>query len=193
MSNPYTRLALLPTEFGGAEGPDFTRYLVICGLLILAIAGAGLGFRRLIGGTLKQRASARSLGIIDVLPMGGKKRLCVVRCYDRTFVVAQGDRELSYVAELDAAEVPERPVHAAPIAPTPRSEQSGFDSAGFEAVLDKARARMRTAHENKAQVSIKPARRPAQPAETEATPVAHQAEMPEPAAGVARPKFESLA
>lgn len=97
-------LALLPVSeasFGGTEGPDLTRYLTICAVLLAGIGVLGWGFRRLMSGALRTRAAKRSLQIVDALPLGGKKRLCVVRCYDRTFALGIGDREVSVVAELD--------------------------------------------------------------------------------------------
>ena len=48
-------------------------------------------FKRLFAGSFAARAARRSLQIVDVLPLGGKQRLAVVRCYERTFVVGIGD------------------------------------------------------------------------------------------------------
>jgi len=90
-----------PTAFGGNEGPDFTRYMTLCALLILAIGGLAYGFKRVVGGNMKTRASKRSLQVLDVLPLGGKQRLAVVRCYDRTFAIGLGDKEVTAIAELD--------------------------------------------------------------------------------------------
>jgi flagellar biogenesis protein FliO len=100
-------LALLPlaeageTRFGGTEGPDLTRYMTVCIVLIVAIGGLAYGFKRLVAGNLKTRAGKRSLQVLDVLPLGGKQRLAVVRCYDRTFALGLGDKEVTAIAELD--------------------------------------------------------------------------------------------
>ncbi|MCA8980214.1 MAG: flagellar biosynthetic protein FliO [Planctomycetes bacterium] len=100
-------LALLPvaqeggTRFGGTEGPDLSRYLTVCIVLIVAIAGLAYGFKRLVANNLRVRAGKRSLQILDVLPLGGKQRLAVVRCYDRTFALGLGDKEVTAIAELD--------------------------------------------------------------------------------------------
>lgn len=100
-------LALLPiaqeggTRFGGTEGPDLSRYLTVCVVLIVAIGGLAYGFKRLVANNLKTRAGKRSLQILDVLPLGGKQRLAVVRCYDRTFALGLGDKEVTAIAELD--------------------------------------------------------------------------------------------
>jgi flagellar biogenesis protein FliO len=97
-----------PTSLGGTEGPDLTRYLVVCSLLLLGILALAWGFRRLVGKNLAARAAQRSLEVMDVLPMGGKQRLAVVRCYDRTFLLGMGEKELSLVAELDGVIEPEQ-------------------------------------------------------------------------------------
>ena len=190
MSQPCTLLLLGRAGFGGTEGPDFTRYLVICGLLILAVAGVGFGFRKLMTGSLRNRSRERSLRVLDVLPMGGKKRLCVVRCYDRTFVVGEGEKELTYLAELDSVDVPERVIPAAPVAPpvtSGREEREDFDAAGFEQVLERARERMHAARQK---LETKARRETHEPV--------HELERPRPtqAGAAARPQhksFESLA
>lgn len=88
-------------SFGGGDGPDLTRYLTVCVVLLLGIAGTAFLFRRLVLGTLKAKAAGRSLQVLDVLPLGNKQRLCVVRCYDRTFALGLADHAVSLVAELD--------------------------------------------------------------------------------------------
>jgi flagellar biosynthetic protein FliO len=93
--------ALLEGASNGAPGPDWVRYWGVCALLILATAGIAWAFRRAIGKAWKTRAAQRSLQVLDVLPLGGKRKLSVVRCYDRTFVLGVGDKEISLVAELD--------------------------------------------------------------------------------------------
>ena len=104
-------LALLPdptVRSLGGGGPDLTRYLLVCGGLVLAVAVLGFAFRRLMGRALGIRAARRSLQVMDVLPLGGKQKLAVVRCYDRTFLLGLGDREVRLVSELDAAIAPAR-------------------------------------------------------------------------------------
>lgn len=93
-------LALIP------EGPAFDpgRYLALVAALIVAVIAIGLGFRRVVGGALKHRASKRSLRILEVLPLGGKRQLAVVRVYDRTFALGLGDKDVTLVAELDPVE-----------------------------------------------------------------------------------------
>jgi flagellar biogenesis protein FliO len=119
---------------GGSAGPDLTRYFVVCGGLLALVALLAFGFRRLIGRTLAVRAARRSLQVVDMLPLGGKQRLAVVRCYDRTFLIGLGDKEVSGLAELDAAVLPERE-----LAPTKA------DLHGFARVLDRIRRPVRAA------------------------------------------------
>ncbi len=95
------QLALVQDGFGGTSGPDMTRYLMVCGVLILGTILVAYLFRRFLAGSMRTRAAARSLQILDVLPLGGKKKLSVVRCYDRTFVLGVGEKEVALVAELD--------------------------------------------------------------------------------------------
>jgi flagellar biogenesis protein FliO len=120
------------THLAGSA-PDLTRYLFVVGVLIVALVGIAWGFRRLIAGSLKTRASGRSLAVIDVLPLGGKRQLTVVRCYDRTFALGLGEKDVTLVAELD---------------PVVAGKDGGQSPTGdgrtreFEGLLDKARSRL---------------------------------------------------
>lgn len=104
--------------FSAAEGPDLTRYLLICAALIGVVALVGWGFRRLFARSLEIKAAKRSMQVMDVLPLGGKHRLAVVRCYDRTFLLGVGEREVSLVSELDGIIKPAE----ASLAPVPERE-----------------------------------------------------------------------
>ncbi len=106
----YFILALIPASLpleqatqslGGTQGPDLTSYFQVCGLLLAVIALVAFGMRKLIAGSFKLRASQRSLQVIDVLNLGGRRKLAVVRCYDRTFVLGLGEKEIAPIAELD--------------------------------------------------------------------------------------------
>ena len=112
----------------GAEGLDLTRYFLVVGALLAAVAVAGLLLKKVISGSLKARASKRSLAVVDVLPLGGKRQLAVVRCYDRTFALGLGDKDVSLVAELDA-------VIGEEAAPEEKGEP-------FERLLEVARTRL---------------------------------------------------
>ena len=130
-------LLALPAETHLAgSAPDLTRYLFVVGVLILALVGIAWGFRRLISGSLKTRASGRSLAVIDVLPLGGKRQLTVVRCYDRTFALGMGERDVTLVAELDPV------VAGKGVSPLPTADGSAPE---FEGLLDMARSRLRQA------------------------------------------------
>jgi hypothetical protein len=67
---------------------------------------------------------------MDVLPLGGRSRLAVVRCYDRTFLLGMGEREVSLVAELDGVIAPEE---------TPLPERA--DREAFARLLSRAPVR----------------------------------------------------
>jgi flagellar biogenesis protein FliO len=127
-------LLTLPAESRLAgSAPDLTRYLYVVGFLIVALVGIAWGLRRLLAGSLKTRASGRSLAVIDVLPLGGKRQLTVVRCYDRTFALGLGEKNVTLVAELDPV-VTGRDVNL-----PPSDEGSTRD---FEGLLDMARTRL---------------------------------------------------
>jgi len=92
---------LLASQAGPNEGFDLTRYVWVCCVLVAGIALLGFGFQRLFARTLRVRAAQRSLAVLDVLPLGSKQRLLVVRCYDRSFLLGCGEREVRRIAELD--------------------------------------------------------------------------------------------
>ncbi|HUR27567.1 MAG TPA: flagellar biosynthetic protein FliO [Planctomycetota bacterium] len=100
-------LAILAAEGRTNAGPDMTQYLAVCVGLIVLVAFGGYAFKRFFAKSITARAARRSLQILDVLPLGGKQRLAVVRCYDRTFVVGLGDKEMCLVSELDTQATPE--------------------------------------------------------------------------------------
>ena len=107
-----------------AQGPDLTRYFLVCaGVLLLVVVLAWL-FRRFVAESMRRRAAKRSLSVTDVLPLGGRQKLIVVRCYDRSFLLGLGDKEITSVAELDCEETvaPARPDPARPDAEPGPSE-----------------------------------------------------------------------
>jgi flagellar biogenesis protein FliO len=79
---------------------DLTRYLLVCGGLIALTLGLAWGLRRLFSGALQRRAGQRSLQLLELLPLGGKRQLGVVRCQDRSFLIGLGEREVHPIAEL---------------------------------------------------------------------------------------------
>lgn len=140
---PFAALADLSGATTGAPGVDLTRYLLVCGLLILVIGGLGWAFRRFVAGALRAKAARRSLGVIDVLPLGGRQKLAVVRCYDRTFLLGLGDREVSLVAELDHQES-EAEAESSPAPGIPASDR---DRRAFARELLRMNARAQPAPE----------------------------------------------
>jgi flagellar biogenesis protein FliO len=99
MTLPLSRIAT-QAEPTAAAGVDLTGYLVVCLALVAGVVAVGWLFRRLVAGGVRARASRRSLQVIEALPLGGKRSLAVVRCYDRTFVLGMGEKEVGLVAEL---------------------------------------------------------------------------------------------
>jgi flagellar biogenesis protein FliO len=86
---------------GVGAGPDLGRYLTLSAILILAIGLLAFGFKKLVARSARSRAGGRSLELLDVLSLGGKQRLCVVRLYDRTFALGVGEHAVHPIAELD--------------------------------------------------------------------------------------------
>jgi flagellar biogenesis protein FliO len=84
------------------EGPDWNRYVLLCALLLVVLGALAWGMRALVAGSARIGGARRSLQVIDVLSLGGKQRVCVVRCYDRTFALGVGDKEVGLIAEIDA-------------------------------------------------------------------------------------------
>lgn len=85
-------------------GIDMGRYALVCGGLVAAILLLAWAFKRFLAGNMTLRAGQRAMKVVDVLPLGGKRQLAVVRCYDRSFLIGMGEREVSLVTELDAEE-----------------------------------------------------------------------------------------
>jgi flagellar biogenesis protein FliO len=103
MSIPVSTTAVLALAEGPAAlaGPDLTRYLLICAGMVGGVALLGWFLQRTLARSVRGRADRRALRVLDALPLGGRKRLAVVRVYDRTFVLGLGDKEVSVVTELD--------------------------------------------------------------------------------------------
>lgn len=85
-------------------GIDMGRYALVCGGLVAAILALAWAFKRFLAGNMTLRAGQRAMKVVDVLPLGGKRQLAVVRCYDRSFLIGMGEREVNLVTELDAEE-----------------------------------------------------------------------------------------
>ncbi len=102
-------VALVVQEASQAPVVDLTSYLIFSAVVIAAVLVLGWVVRRFFARTLRQRAAQRSLAVVDVLPLGGKQKLFVVRCYDRHFLVGAGDKELASIAELDPPESEQAP------------------------------------------------------------------------------------
>ncbi|HED66090.1 MAG TPA: flagellar biosynthetic protein FliO [Planctomycetes bacterium] len=93
-----------PVATGLTSGPDLTRYVLVCLGLVALVLFLAWFFRRFVAESVKRRAAKRSLRVVDVLPLGGKRRLAVVQCYDRCFLIGLGEKEVTSIAELDEPE-----------------------------------------------------------------------------------------
>lgn len=134
MDATFTLGLLAQSTKTAAQGPDLTRYLVVCVLLLLALGLLAFGFKKLVAGAVRARAEKRSLQVLDLMPLGGKQRLAVVRCYDRTFALGLGEKEIALIAELD-------PV----VAPAREAATTKVDADAFSRVFAKLRGKEGTA------------------------------------------------
>ena len=97
-----TTLALIQ-ELPQPQGPDLSRYFAVLGGVAVILVLSAFGLRKLINkGGFGLKGSKRSLEIVDVLPMGNRRQVAVVRCYDRTFALGLGEKSVALLAELDA-------------------------------------------------------------------------------------------
>jgi len=117
-------LALLELPQAVPTGVDLTRYVLVCLGSIVALLGGAWLFKRFLAERLRARAAQRSLQVLDVLPLGGKQRLMVVRCYERSFLLGVGDKEVRSIAELEPAEAP-LAATSAPTAPARPARVTG--------------------------------------------------------------------
>lgn len=85
----------------GAGSPNLGALTAVIAVFLVCLVATGYGVRKLLGSAWRARAAKRSLSVIDVLPLGGRRQLVVVRCYDRTLALGLGDRDVSLLAELD--------------------------------------------------------------------------------------------
>lgn len=116
----HLALTVANVDTGGPPGVDWLRYAMACVGILSLLGLAAIGLKRVSGTSWAQRATRRSLRVVDVLSVGRKQRLVVVNCYDRSFVLGVGEKEVSLVAELDAEQVQApAPVPETVVAPQP--------------------------------------------------------------------------
>lgn len=97
-----TVLEAEPNRYGGTGSPDLTQYGILIASLLAAVAFLAWAFKRFIGGNMIRKADERALQVCDVLPLGGKQKMAVIRCYDRSFFLGISDHQIDLIAELDA-------------------------------------------------------------------------------------------
>lgn len=101
-----TQLSLLLFEAPvRSTGPDLGWLMGVVAILVVSIVALAFGFKKLVLGSIQSRASKRDMRVLDVLPLGGKRQLAVVRCYDRTFALGLGEKSVDLVAELDSTAI----------------------------------------------------------------------------------------
>jgi len=123
--------AALAPPLAPTAGPDLSWLLATVAVFVVTIAALAFFFRKIVGGSLRARASKRDLHILDVLPLGNKRQLAVVRCYDRTFALGLGERSVDLVAELDSEAIDHD-----------RSNQEEQSEAPFMRRLEDAKSRL---------------------------------------------------
>ncbi|MEL6431163.1 MAG: flagellar biosynthetic protein FliO [Planctomycetota bacterium] len=97
---PFAETATRPIVAAG-NAPDLSMLMGVAAVLVVLIGALAYAFRRVVLVQLKQRAAGKDMAVLEVLPLGGKRQLAVVRCFDRTFALGLGERDVSLVAELD--------------------------------------------------------------------------------------------
>ena len=104
-----TLASLQLLDVGDGSSADLTLLIGTVAALIAIILVVAWALRKVLTGAWRVRGARRSLRVIDVLPLGGRRQLAVVRCYDRTFLLGMGDKEVRLVSELDAVIEPAPP------------------------------------------------------------------------------------
>ncbi|MCA9002284.1 MAG: flagellar biosynthetic protein FliO [Planctomycetes bacterium] len=85
------------------QGPDLTRYFAVLGGVAIVLVMTAYGLKKVVAkGGFRMKGAARSLEVLEVLPLGSRRQMAVVRCYDRTFALGLGEKNVSMLAELDA-------------------------------------------------------------------------------------------
>ena len=118
-------------------GPDLSRYFTVVGLMIAILLAVAYGLKRFAAVSGRLGRDRKGLSMIEVLPLGGRRQLAIVRCYDRTFALGLGEKNVSLIAELDAVSA-QQPVkaQAQPVVP--------IDHDAFEEMIGRAQQRLAT-------------------------------------------------
>ena len=76
-------------------------FLLICGLIYLTY----FGLKRYMNWQKISSGKRRSVGVIDTIPLGGKRFVTVTRVYDRILVLGVGDETVTLLTELNDEEM----------------------------------------------------------------------------------------
>ncbi|MFT7676853.1 MAG: flagellar biogenesis protein FliO [Planctomycetota bacterium] len=126
-----------------ATGPDLTRYFTVVGLMVAVLMAVAYGLKRIAAKTGRLGRDRKGLTMVEVLPLGGRRQVAIVRCYDRTFALGLGEKDVSLIAELDPITPPqpvtaETPGAASVPAPVPATRDR------FEEMIGRAQERLAT-------------------------------------------------
>lgn len=175
----------LAADVSQAQGPDLTRYFAVLGGVALVLILLAFGLKRLVSHTTfgvgRQR---KGMQVLEVLSLGARRQMAVVRCYDRTFALGLGEKQVSLIAELDAELVqhesgqpqatqqPElqpqpRPQSRPQSQPQARQAAAATGPDPFEALLERAQAKLQARRAAETQV---PKARPAAPSSATPSP-----------------------
>lgn len=124
-----TSSATGPLGAVGSLAPDFTGLYVASGALLLFIFLA-MSFAKKSKAT---RAGNGTIHLVDTLHLGGGRRVHLLRCDGRKYLIANSERGVSFLASLPQNEV-ERAFDAE-VAATPREGEDDPGEAVFDRVL----------------------------------------------------------
>lgn len=115
--------AEFPAGTGPAEVPTDRLalvFLLICGLLYLTY----FGLKKYKNWSRSAVNKKRSVGVIDTIPLGGKRFVTVTRVYDRILVLGVGEDSITLLTELKEGEEGSAPalVPANPPVPASRAQ-----------------------------------------------------------------------
>lgn len=129
--------ALITLPESLATGPDLSRYFTVVGLMVVTLLAVGYGIKRLASTSGRLGRNRKGMAMVDMLPLGGRRQLVIVRCYDRTFALGLGEKEVRFIAELDAVTAPQ-PVDAEARSASPMARDP------FEEMIGRAQKRLAT-------------------------------------------------
>ncbi len=171
---PMLSLIPLAADASQAQGPDLTRYFAVLGGVALVLILLAVGLKRLVShstfGIGRQR---KGMQVLEVVSLGARRQMAVVRCYDRTFALGLGEKQVALIAELDSElvqhesatpeavpseELRPRARRQRPAAPAkPQAPVTASSADPFEALLERAQAQLQARRAAESRSSAAPA------------------------------------